>query len=398
MMMLPTTQTRPEDHSDRRRYGTVLAMLFSAHLALGVAATAQADEIRVAIGLPEPHAHSVGYEGYKDYVAANSDHELKIYHLSLLKLNEIPDGLRDGVVNMGNVVSPYKPAEYSEFNLAADLSMLSTSGDAAKYPAAAVTGAMMDYVHHNCPDCVAQFGGQNQVFLGASATEPYALLCTSELVGLDSFKGKKFRSGAANFGRWAESVGGVKVSMPGNEIYDAMSQGVVDCAMLSASTLIEQSLSEVTKQIIFGVPGGVFSGLANNNVNKDYWQGLSPDMRSVLMRGTAGLAAGIVMAQVDIVDRGMKAGEEAGLIVANADDETMAAYTEFVSGDVAVIAQQFEEKYGLKNVGDKIDAFKGLLVKWKGLTDPIGFDRAALEQVYWDEILSKVDLSSYGLN
>ena len=31
---------------------------------------------------------------------------------------------------------------------------------------------------------------------------------------LQDMKGKRFRSGAANFGRWAESVGGVAVSMP----------------------------------------------------------------------------------------------------------------------------------------------------------------------------------------
>ena len=395
-MTLPTTQTRSTRRA-LRRHATAAALL-AAPFAIAFGQTAAADSIRVAIGLPEPHAHSVGYEGYKDYVAANSDHKLKIFHLSLLKLNEIPDGLRDGVVSMGNVVTPYKPAEYSEFNLAANLSMLSTSGDAAKYPAAAVTGAMMDYVHHHCPDCVAQFAGQNQVFLGASATEPYALLCTSELTGLASFQGKKFRSGAANFGRWAESVGGVKVSMPGNEIYDAMSQGVVDCAMLSASTLIEQSLSEVTKQIIFGVPGGVFSGLANNNVNKDVWKGMDEATRTMLLRGTSGLAADIVMAQVDIVNRGMAAGEKAGLIVANADDETMAAYTDFVNGDVAVISKQFTDEYGLSGVDQKIETFKMLLAKWKGLTDPVGFDRAALEKLYWDEILSNVDITTYGMD
>lgn len=395
-MALPTNDNQSRLRALRRR--AIAAAFVAAPIAMSLGQIAAADSIRVAIGLPEPHAHSVGYEAYKEYVAANSDHKLKIFHLSLLKLNEIPDGLRDGVVAMGNVVTPYKPAEYSEFNLAANLSMLSTSGDPAKYPAAAVTGAMMDYVHHHCPDCVAQFAGQGQVFLGASATEPYALLCTSELTGLASFKGKKFRSGAANFGRWAESVGGVKVSMPGNEIYDAMSQGVVDCAMLSASTLIEQSLSEVTKQIIFGVPGGVFSGLANNNVNMDVWKGMDEATRMMLMRGTSGLAADIVMAQVDIVNRGMAAGEKAGLIVANADEETMAAYTDFVNSDVAVISKQFTDEYGLSDVDQKIETFKTLLAKWKGLTDGVGFDRAALEKLYWDEILSKVDIKTYGMN
>jgi len=186
--------------------------------------------------------------------------------------------------------------------------------------------------------------------------------------------------------------------MPGNEIYDAMSQGVVDCAMLSASTLVEQSLSEVTKQIIFGVPGGVFSGLANNNVNKDYWKSLDQETRAMLLRGTSGFVTDIVMAQIDIVNHGMAAGEKAGLIVANADAETMAAYTDFVNNDVAVISKQFTDEYGLSNVDQKIETFKMLLAKWKDLTDNVGYDRAALEKLYWDEILSKVDITTYGLD
>ena len=61
--------------------------------------------------------------------------------------------------------------------------------------------------------------------------------------------------------------------------------------------------------------------------------------------------------------------------------------------------QLYTDQYGLQNAADKAATFRGLLDKWKGLTadlDPT--DQAALATVYWDEILSKLDYATYGLN
>ena len=46
-------------------------------------------------------------------------------------------------------------------------------------------------------------------------------------------KGLKIRNGAANFGRYAEKLGAVKVAISGGEIYEAMSANAIDCAMVA---------------------------------------------------------------------------------------------------------------------------------------------------------------------
>jgi TRAP-type C4-dicarboxylate transport system substrate-binding protein len=374
------------------------AVVLAVPLALGFGGGAQAAEMRIAIGQPETHSHSYGLNRYAEYIEENTDIDTKVYQMSLLNLSEIPDGLRDGIVGMGNVVTAYKPAEYSEFNLIANLSMLATLGDVGEVPAAAMSGAVMEYTLFDCPECLAQFKAQNQVFLGSASTSPYILLCREPVKTLADLAGKKLRSGAANFGRWAEHVDGVKVSLPGNEIYDALSQGVVDCAMLSVTTLIEASHIDVTKALLFGVPGGVFAGLADNAVNRDVWQGLTDAEREVLIKGTAGLVADIVMYQRETELKAIELAKEKGLEIAYADDETMADYEAFVKDDLSVIAQEMSTQYGIADTDAKIATASALIEKWIGLTKDIGSgDVDALSEIYWTELLSKLDPSTYAM-
>ena len=71
---------------------------------------------------------------------------------------------------------------------------------------------------------------------------------------------------------------------------------------------------------------------------------------------------------------------------------------EFVTADLKVIEEQFTSGYGLDNVDEKIAEFSRLVDKWKALTAEIGGDHESLAQIYWDEIFSKVDPTTYAMN
>ena len=373
------------------------AALAAVALTFGLVGGVEAQELRIAIGQPDAHAHSYALNRYAEYIEENTELDLQVYQMSLLSLSEIPDGLRDGIVGMANVVTAYKPAEYSEMNLIGDLSMLATL-DGSELPAAAMSGAVMEYVLFNCPECLEQFKAQNQVFLGSAATSPYILQCREPVETLADMQGKKFRSGAANFGRWAEHVGAVKVSLPGNEIYDAMSQGVVDCTMLAVTTLIEAQHIDVAGALLFGVPGGLFAGLAENAVNRDTWQSLTDDERAALIEGTPRLVANIVTHQRRTELDALALAEEKGLTIAQADDETAADHASFVEQDLSVIAEEQRSQYGIEDAEAKIETASALIDKWKGLTQDIGADDAeTLAELYWTELLSKLDPSSYAM-
>lgn len=366
--------------------------------AIPLAAPAGAQEILYASGFPPGGPVNEGLKEFAADVSANSDMSMQLFELSLLDLRETPAGIRDGVATMGYVLMPYFPAEFAEANLAADLSMLSTTGEKGAAPALAMAGALTEYAMLHCPDCQAQFGRENQVYLGSASTPDYVLLCREPVREVADVKGKTFRAGASNFGRWAEKFGGAKVSMPGNEIYEAMSQGVVDCTMISAPELLNLQLIDVTKAVTTGVPGGVFAGSGAANMNRDAWAGLSVEQRAFLLQAAARNVATVTLKYNDAAVEALDAARARGIDVAEASPGLLQASADFVEADLPVIAAQFSESYGLQNVDDKVATVRALVGKWKARAKGMEADRDAFAAALWDEVFSKVDPAAYGLN
>lgn len=359
--------------------------------------SASAETLNLAVGLGPNNSITKTMESFAAYVGENSDIDIKVFPLSLLNLKETPPGVRDGVADIGFILPPYYPAEYSETNLVANLGMLSTSGRKVGSPGAAVAGAMSEYIF-NCPDCQEEYKSQNQIYLGSGTSSPYVMLCTSPIKTIEDLKGKKFRSGAANFSRWAEHFGGVAVSMPGNDQYEAMDQGVIDCTMAAATELSNYSLYDVTKAVTLSIPGGVFAGVATNNINIDIWQGFSDEEREVILKASARSAAELTYRYHSDSQKDLVAAPEKGIEVLEPTAEVIAASDAFVAADLGVIETQFAKDYGIENAGEKIAEFSALVEKWKELTADIGDDQEALAAVFWDEIFSKVDPATYGMN
>ena len=174
---------------------TATALIFNSPLE---GETAWAETLKASLGVGTKHSTYLAYQSFADYVAENSDMKIKVFSMSLLNLKETPAGIRDGLADLGFVTTGYFPAEYSETNLAANLSMFSTAGRKVDSPGAAMAGAMTEYVL-NCPECLAEFQLQGQVYLGSVASAPYNLLCTKEISEPEDIKGTKIRSSGGNY-------------------------------------------------------------------------------------------------------------------------------------------------------------------------------------------------------
>lgn len=371
--------------------------------ALGLAASALAPQavwattISSAVGVGTNSVQFYTHDRLAKFMEENSDLSIKVYALSLLNLKETPPGIRDGIADMGFVLPPYYPAEYANFNLAADLSMLSTTGKQVESPGAAMAGATSEYVFFNCPDCQKEFLQQNQIYLGTGSTPTYILLCTAPIRTADDLKGKKLRSGASNFGRWAENFGATKVTIPGNDVYEAMSQGVIDCAMMSATELTNISLFDVTKAITRRVPGGVFSGVATNNVGTSVWRSLTLEQRTAFLKGAARAQADFTWKFYADAKRNLEAAPDKGIEIIEPSAELLAKTEEFVKADLGVISAEYTRDYGIEGADEKIAKISELVEKWKGLTEGLADDPEGLAKVYWDEIFSKLDPETYGM-
>ena len=199
-------------------------------------------------------------------------------------------------------------------------------------------------------------------------------------------------------GRWAEHFGGTKVSLPANDIYEAMSQGVVDCTMISAPELGNFQLFDVTKYITLGLPGGSFAGVGSMNMNLDTWRGLSAEQRADFLRlapfNSAAITVNYHLAATTDIEKARANGTE----IIEAPEDLVKATEDFVADDAAVIKASFENDFGLQNVDEKYEQIAGLIERWKGLTQDVYDDKEAMTELLWTEVFSKVDPATYGLN
>lgn len=356
-----------------------------------------AEALNAALGVGTKHSAYLAYESFAEYVGENSDLEIKVFSMSLLNLKETPPGIRDGLADLGFVTTGYFPAEYSETNLAANLSMFSTAGRKVGSPGVAMAGAMTEYIF-GCADCLAEYKEQGQVYLGSVASAPYNLLCTKPIETVDDLKGSKIRSSGGNYTRWAEYMGATSVLLPAQDQYEGLSQGLIDCTMAPASDLTNQSLGDVVDFATLGVPGGVFAGAATSNFNIAVWQGLNDTQREVILRGAARMQAEMTIGLQAVSGKDVDAAPELGVQIVAPGADLLAATDAFVQADKATIQEQFTVTYGVEGAQAKIDEVSALVEKWKGLTGDIAEDQDALAEVFWTEIFSKIDATSYALN
>ena len=375
-----------------------LHCLMAAAVLIAAPMAGQARDLTFASGWPPGGSVPNSIEDTVEWIKANSDLNPTHYPMSLLSFPETLAGLRDGVADIGYVLTPYFPKEFSETNLAADLTMLATSGKPTAAPGLAMSAALAEYVVLHCPDCQAQNRAQNQIYIGGGSTPDYSLLCDRPISKPEDLKGVKVRVGAANFGRWVENFGGVKVSISGGELYEAMSQNAVDCGAVAIPELINLQLIDVVSHITPGMPGGVFAGVGSANVNLDTWKSFTTEQRALMLKAGTRLMATINVTYVEAVEGGLNAAKDKGITFVEPSAELVAASAAFVDADIKAIGAQFASTYGVKDVDTKIAKVSELIDKWKDLVNPVYKDRDAFEALLWAEIYSKVDPATYGLN
>ena len=352
---------------------------------------ASARELKLAVGFPQGTAAYHGLEAFSKALKEKSGGELetKMFPLSLLNLPQMFNGVRDGVVDIGFVLPPLFPSELPETHLAVDVAMLGTNPWA-------MAGAMTEYVF-TCQECQAEHLKNNQVYLGSSSTASYMIVSTKKAVTLDELKGKKLRSGAAPWARWAQNFGAVALTIPGNQVFEAVSGGTVDGAMVSAAELSNLRLIDVVKHITVGVPTGTYHGIDNNNFNRNTWRSLTEKQRRAVLDAAATSTAAITWSYVTDGARNMQDAQKKGIQIHQAPQDVIDRSRAFIESDLSTIAQAAEKNSGIKNASQKIARFRQLVEKWEKLTPEGNWQTSALAEIYQREIFSKIDAKSYGL-
>jgi TRAP-type C4-dicarboxylate transport system substrate-binding protein len=368
--------------------------------AVAIAGQAAAKErLNFAYGYPNTSAIGLAVDDFAAAVAERSNGEIDVtgFAMSLLSLPETSPGVRDGLADIGFVLPPYYPAEYStnlflhEMNLLINL----VENPTGKEPLA-FSGAMLEYTFNNCPECLAENKAQNQVYTGGGVTPLYNLLCKDvKVTTIEDLKGLRLRAGGAGFVRFAEAFGAQGVRLPVSEAYEALDQGIIDCAMLSAPELTNYNLHEVVTDITLAVPGGAFAGVSSANVNADRWKAMDDKGRDALLWGGSHMTADVTWNFYTDDSTAIEHARGKGINIHEADAELLAAVKDFARTDLDTVSTLFKKTYGVERSYEIAADFAPLLEKWNGLVTEID-SSDALQQLFWNEVISKVDPATYG--
>ncbi|EPX85459.1 C4-dicarboxylate TRAP transporter substrate-binding protein [Salipiger mucosus] len=349
------------------------------------APVAQADTIRATSGFGP--AHVLATVVYPEIGTRLEDFTEGAWDLQdtpsgLVAPNEMSSGLRDGVTEMGTLLMPYFPAEFPDAALPSELSIVG-SGNLV------ISSAVTEYIA-TCPDCLAEFARNGQVYLGTDATPPYNLLTTEPVRSVEDVKGMRIRTGAPLYAGFVEAMGGEPTQLPSSELFESLSQGVIAGTFSANHEIIANRLGDVINYVT-EVEEGVFNGAAAGTVSGILWMRMSPEDRAALARATQyGIAKGLV----GFVEDAAKAREVEGIEFIEMDESLAAAKEAYNEERLAAAAGILTER-GVEDAQAKIDRYIALVDKWEGLITE-GMTYEALAELRYDEIFAKIDLGAYG--
>ncbi len=336
--------------------------------------------------------NDVTYQQWAADVAKASNGTLKFEvhsNGSLVPARSTMQGIRDSVAVVGIVYPPYTPAEFPLNNVVNDLVFVSDDDIAAAF---AYTELAMTH-----PKLQAEWKKNGGVFGGGYSTPVYNFICGKAIRKLDDTKGLKIRTAGGAQSEWVKAIGAVPVSVPSPDIYSGIERGSIDCSMSDPSMLDKGAkLWEVAKSVTL-LPMGVVVG-ANYIYNPDFWKGLKPAERKILLDTMARATARAQVAYHKSVQEALNGARKRGLelVEPSADLKArLAAYNKQTIDNLPKVAMESRK---IADPTDLIKAYLELETKWKGLLK--GVDRNSDDAVYkvlHDNLYGKLDPAKFGL-
>jgi TRAP-type C4-dicarboxylate transport system substrate-binding protein len=299
-------------------------------------------------------------------------------------------GLRDGIVDMTYHAGTYTPSELPADNVLAALGI-------SYNDSTVLTAAVADF-YLNDAQMQKMFDKQEIVFLGSYASPSYALMCTTPVISLADIAGKKIRMPSPVHAAWATSVEAAPVNVPSSEMFTGLEKGQLDCAANSPNDLKTRSLWDVAKQVTLLDLGQYFAGW-QYAMNKSAWNDLSKEEKHLLVDSISDNLVDMTQAFEQSVDDALAEAKDHGVTLHEPDDGLKNELREFVETTVKPMALDVGKRLDVKNPESLIDRFDKTHKKWQQLLANVDRDDTdALKKIFHDQIFSKIDVSTYGVN
>lgn len=311
---------------------------------------------------------------------------------ALLPATGTLQGVETGVAQAGWVGGAYYPSELPLAIMLNDLGF--THPDPQVLAAAYADFSMNDSAGYD-------EWRKNGVIYGSDAATPISYyLCAADVRTLADLDGKKVRTFGGAWANFAESIGMTPVNIPASEIFVALNQGAIDCAMTDLSQLTTgASILELTKSVVL-LPLSPGFNMALHAYNPDFWQGISPDNKRKIWDQTA-----LAMARTQIAlevegQAALEAARAAGIMIVEPTEEMKAAFDAWVPSVVENAVEAARPRLPPDvDPQELVATFESYIEKWAALLE--GVDRSdaeAVAAVLKAELFDKLDAETYGMD
>lgn len=193
----------------------------------------------------------------------------------------------------------------------------------------------------------------NVHLIGVVFTGVESFVSAKEIHGVDDLQGLKMRAPEGMVQRVFAAAGAAPVNLPGSEVYTSLEKGVIDAADFSLFSVNQsQGMHDIGKNPVH--PGFHSLPVQAVTLNKDIWDGLSPDLQAILETGVRRLALD-VMYQYQMQDAvAVKEAKAEGVNVVNWSPEERAKFRQIAIGEWSEVTSQSEIA---KAFADKLEVF-----------------------------------------
>ncbi|MCE8021462.1 C4-dicarboxylate TRAP transporter substrate-binding protein [Halomonas sp. MCCC 1A11036] len=190
----------------------------------------------------------------------------------LASVQETPTAIETGMIHMGNIVVPYFP-EQMPINNALPFFTPNTRNQRE-------VGELWLEWHEEIPAFSEELARYNAKLITVRPLSNYGFFCTTPIETLEDFRGKRIRTYGVALPALVEALGGVPVSFVDVEMYEAMSNNILDCTTSDIGFVDSFQLHEVASYFI-DVPLGANWGQIIA-MNLDKYNALPEDHKAIL--------------------------------------------------------------------------------------------------------------------
>ncbi|MGE3246475.1 MAG: C4-dicarboxylate TRAP transporter substrate-binding protein [Beijerinckiaceae bacterium] len=291
-------------------------------------------------------------------------------------------GLKDGLFDLGFVIPPFAPSYIPAINLMFSTQFFGSDGVAA-------TGAQLETMLLNCPQCLAEATKSGIITLGGFSTTPFVLMCRDKVAGPADLKGKKVRAVGGAI-QTLKMAGATPVAMSPAAATQALQRGAVDCVLGPPAWLRSYGYQDVVKYVL-DYPLGMTGPAMHLGVSRKRYYSLTPSQRKAMVDATprsVAIAAliGYIKTDQTIIEAAKKKG-----VTFLPGGNSFDAIVEKREKDQREANIKAAQRFNIPDPDKMLDALASSFKKWKALSKDIGQDTDKFAAALKREIYDKVD-------